>query len=382
MKIQKAKRVQLIGVHGKKVNLGFPPTMTKAEVATFKVVARRMIQCQRANLPLQPQDVSYVRAHGAAIRSKMERLGLAFQDGAKPASDAALGPFLSRYTGTKRGESERKLIDAARRLERFYGPTKDMREITKTDAVSFQNWLIEHEKLAESSTVRRMIGYASQMMAAAIEEGLIAKNPFKGKELPKTVRTNRERHYHITPEQTKKLWDAIQTDDDRVRFVLLRYLGLRAPSELDALTWKDFDWESGTVTIRSKKTKHHKDQGYRQCPFRHCDVEPVLQAAYERRESDDSPVVPKISAPVLRKRAIKWIGRAGLDVWPQLFINFRRSAVTDAHDRLPSHVVSAYFGHSEAISEANYSMRTSAHVAAFSSSPSMLELSEAPTQVT
>jgi integrase len=377
MKKQIPKRVQLTGVHGKRVNMIFPPSVTKTEAEVFKTCARRMVQCQLGNLALQRQDIEYVRKGGDAVKRKFRLLGIRFEGDEESGAECSLSSFLSSYTASKRGETERKLIETARRLERFFGPQRDMRDITKTDAVNFRNWLLEHEKLAESSTARRVIGYASQIMAAAIEDGLIVRNPFKGKELPKTVRTNRERHYHITPEQTKKLWDAIQTDEDRIRFVLLRYLGLRAPSELDALTWKDVDWDSGFVTIRAKKTKHHKDQGYRKCPFRHPDVEPVLRAAYEMRESDDSPIVPRITAPVLRKRVIKWIGRAGLDVWPQLLVNFRRSAVTDAHDLLPPHVVSAYFGHSEAISEANYTMRTAAHADAFAAAKSLINDEEA-----
>ena len=70
---------------------------------------------------------------------------------------------------------------------------------------------------------------------------------------------------------------------------------------------------------------------------------------------------------------MRWLGRAGIEVWPQLFVNFRRSAVTDACNVLPSHVVAAYFGHSEAISMANYRMQTATHAEAFASAPSMLK---------
>jgi integrase len=324
-----------------------------------------MIQCQAGNLPMQPQDLRYVQAHGEMVKSKLVKLGILFADEQQESSDAVLSTFLSRFTASKRGETERKLIDVARRMERFFGPAKDMREITKLDAVSFRNWLVESEGLAESSTARRAIGYASQIMAAAVEDELIPKNPFKGKEIPKTVRTNKDRHHYINEEDTQKLWDAIQTREDRIRFVLLRFLGLRAPSELDALTWRDVNWATGFVTIRASKTKHHKDQGVRRCPITHPTVSEVLREAYAQRSADDAPIVPAISAPALRRRVIRWVGRAGLELWPQLMVNFRRSAVTDAHDRLPPHVVSAYFGHSEAISEANYTMRTAEHAAAF-----------------
>jgi integrase len=369
----KSKRLQLTGVHGKRVNLIFPPSVTKEDVGIFKTVARRVIQSQRANLPLHPSDLMYFQMHGDLVKRKFALLGVRFGN-EQTSQDAScvLSTLLSRYTASRRGETERKLVDTARRLERFFGPSTDIRNLTKTQALEFQNWLIEKESLAENSTARRTIAYASQIMQSAMEEGLIAKNPFKSDGLRKAVVTNTKRHHYITPEQTKRLWAALPSNDDRIRFILLRYLGLRAPSELDSLTWDDFDWVAGTVTIRSAKTRHTKTQGIRTCPIVHPDVLPILKTAYDERAMTTSKLVPRITAPALRRRVITWLGRAGLDLWPQLLVNFRRSAVTDALDILPPHVVSAYFGHSEIISEAHYAMRTTAHAGLLASATSIL----------
>jgi hypothetical protein len=73
------------------------------------------------------------------------------------ADEAQLGTYASRVIASKTGETERKLTDAARRMERFFGRTKDIREIDKTDALSFAKWLIEKEQLAENSTARRAL---------------------------------------------------------------------------------------------------------------------------------------------------------------------------------------------------------------------------------
>lgn len=369
----KSKRVQIKGVHGKVCNLFFPPCSTKQDVAVFKTVARRMVQNCLGNLPFLPQDIAYVQSHGERVRKKLLLLGVSLDQPKENTGDFVLCGYLSRFTASKSGETERKLIDTARRLERFFGPAKDMRDITKTDAAHFRKWLIEKENLAEFSTARRTLGYASQIMEAAVDDGLLAKNPFKAKDMPKTVLTDQRRHHYIDQQQTAKLWNALQTDEDRVRFVLLRYLGLRAPSELDALMWKDVDWQKFQITIRSKKNEHHKNQAFRVCAISHPDVLPVLRNAFEQRQADDSPIVPRISGAALRRRVVRWLGRAGIEVWPQLFVNFRRSAVTDACTVLPSHVVAAYFGHSEAISMANYRMQTASHAEAFASAPSMLK---------
>ena len=370
MKKAKSRRLQLKGVDGQTVNLGFPGTVPAEEVRGFKNQAQRLVQCQRGNLHIPPKTVAWVESCGDDFRSKLKRLGIKWEgdEDKEQSIKCQLGPFLSRYTSTKRGDTERKLINTARRLERFFGPKTDMRSITRLDAEAFWNWLLEHEQLAENSTARRSVGYAMQIFAAAEEEDLITKNPFKGRSIPKTVRTDPSKHHLIDADETQRIWAALDCDEDRLRFVLLRFLGLRAPTELDALRWKDFDWQSGMVTIRSKKTEHHKHQGIRKCPFIHPQVEPVVREAHAKRESDDEAVLPKISGPALRKRVLRWLGRPGLEQWPQLLVNFRRTAVTEALNDLPAHVAAAYFGHSEIIAAANYAMRTKEHAVAFGAS--------------
>jgi integrase len=372
MRHEKSKRLQLRGVHGKRVNLKFPTCSTKADVATFKRVAQRLVQCQLGNIPFFPQDIAYVRAHGEKMLAKLRLLGISFGEQAGKPNEVSLGHYLSRFIASKSGETERKLTETARRLERFFGRDKDMRDIVLTDAFAFKKWLIEHENLAEKSTARRTLGYASQVMEAAVRDGLIGQNPFKGKDVSKAVCTDRAKWHYIDPEQTIRIWNAIQTEEDRIRFVLLRFLGLRAPSEINALTWMDVDWATPHLTIRSTKLRHHKNQGYRTCPISHPNVLTVFQTAYAKRAADDSPIVPILTHTSLTKRVKRWIGAAGLGLWPQLLVNFRRSAVTDACSYLPSHAVAAYFGHCEAISLAHYRMTTKFHAQAFADMPSML----------
>jgi integrase len=373
MKKMKSKRVQIKGVDGKRRNLVFPTCATKEEVRHFKTVAQRMVRCRIANTAFYPQDLEFIAVHGPSMQKKLALLGVT-HDATSSSNDATLCSYLSKYTSGACGESERKLIDVARRLEKFFGPRKDMREIQKTDAQRFWKWLVEKENLAENSTARRHIAYASQIMDSAVHDGILAKNPFKGRDLPKQVHTDQSKWHHIDAHQTLKLWNAIQDDEDRVRFVLLRFLGLRAPSEINALTWKDVNWTEQTITIRSKKLRHHKHGGVRVCPISWADVLPTLTAAYEGRASDDEPMVTSITGTALRRRAIQWLGRAGLDIWPQLFVNFRRSAITDAADQFPSHVVANWFGHSETIAKKHYRMETAAHAKAVSKAPSILRV--------
>lgn len=371
--MSKSKRVQLRGVHGRRVNMKFPACTAKEDLAIFKRVAQRLVQCQLGNLPFFPQDITYVQRLGKKDADKLRLLGVSFEEQPDKSDEALLGNYVSRVIASKTGETERKLSDAARRMERFFGRTKDIREIDKTDALSFKKWLTDKERLAENSTARRTLAYASQIMARAVDDGIISRNPFSGKDFPKAVRTDLTKWKYISPEETLRIWNGIQTEEDQIRFVLLRYLGLRAPSEINVLTWKDVDWENLQLTIRSAKLRHHKNQGVRRCPINHPDVLPVLSRAYGKRLADDASIVPVITHTSLTKRVKQWVGAAGLELWPQLLVNFRRSAVTDACGYLPSHVVASYYGHSEAISLANYRMTTATHADAVATAPSLIE---------
>ena len=372
MQSNRPKRLQLRGVHGKRVNLKFPPCSTKADLATFKRVAQRLIQCQLGNLPFFPQDIAFIRSHGEKTAAKLRLLGISFDEQPTKSDEACLGSYLSRFIASKSGETERKLTETARRLERFFGSSKNMRDIVLTDVLAFRKWLVEKETLAEKSTARRVLGYASQFMEAAVSDGIIGRNPFSSRDVSKVVRSNKDKWHYIDVEATLRLWNAIQTEEDRVRFVLLRFLGLRAPSEINSLKWRDVDWTSLHVTIRSPKLRHNTNQGHRLCPITHPDVFAVLEDAYANRASDDSSIVPVITHTSLTKRVKQWIGSAGMELWPQLLVNFRRSAVTDACGHLPSHVVAAYFGHSEVISNANYRMILESHARLFADARSLL----------
>ena len=51
---------------------------------------------------------------------------------------------------------------------------------------------------------------------------------------------------------------------------------------------------------------------------------------------------------------LELIEAAGLKAWPDLFKNFRRSAITDAAKEFPSHVLDSWFGNTEGIRMVHY----------------------------
>ena len=362
------KRIQIKGVNGVRRNFGFPASTTSKELQLIKKSLKRLVASQAGNLEFFPQDIKWLDTQGGLMRRRLKTLGVELKEDDKEEQqeDFLLKNIVDEYLSEKEKETVDdttvfKYIRAGKLVEEFFGSETDIRDVTTENCKDFVRWLTKEKNLAAASTARRTVGSASSFFKRALTRELISRNPFTVKEIKKQVKANKERHHYISSTETEKIWNVLKTDDDKLRFVLMRYLGLRSPSEINELRWKDFDFEDGIVAIRSPKLKRHEDKYERECPFTHPVAFKVISEAYEKRKSDRDNILPSISNHSLRKRVTKWLGAAGVDVWPDLLVNFRRSAITDACDILPSHVVAAFFGHSEIISTRHYRLTTKAH---------------------
>lgn len=377
-KQKKQKRVQIYGLNGRRPNLKFPATTTKNQVEDFKRNASALMLAIQLQRPFSKAEQKWLGEQPESIRGKLRLLGIIIGEDPQRL-DRQLGRLTSRHINAKRNVgcvTLDKLSLNARRLEKFFGADKDVREISEEDAADYGDWLVRDQGLNPDSSARRALGYAHEVFERAVKYSHCSRNPFKGRDLPKNVLANHDKHHYVCPEQTRRIWSVLQTDEDRVRFVLMRFLGLRCPSEMNELTWADVDWSTNMLTIRSPKLRSHRKKFLRRCPFDFKDVMPVLVRAFEMRKSDKAPIVSPIAHAPLTRKVQGWLGAAGLELWPDLLTNFRRSAVTDACDTWSSHVVAAYYGHSEAISKRHYRMTHEGHAARAAAKTPIIQQSE------
>ena len=132
-------------------------------------------------------------------------------------------------------------------------------------------------------------------------------------------------------------------------FGLARFAGLRTPSETHRLTWADVDWERRRLSVYAPKTDTN-----RIVPIT-ADLFPILQAAFDAAPEGTVNIVPLGSHRSNLHRGLeKFIKRAGLTPWDDLFQTLRRSAETDFARTHPQHAVSKWIGHSMAVSERHY----------------------------
>jgi integrase len=368
-----ARRLQIRGVDGVRRNLKLQGIKSKSNWVFLRQRLISLVNSKKLGLAFTTEEQEWILSQDRMMQRRLVTLGVLCEDNLKPKKtltiDNCLEQLLSRSLGKT---TEYKLRLAREKLLTYFGKTKKFNEISCKDVQNFWQHLISPDgfNLSEFSTAKRLIGYCRQIWNDAIQQGLIPllKNPFTQKGISGTVRSNPEKHVYISAEVVKRMLEVIPEKElaDQViywqlRLILMRFAGLRSPSELNALRWCDVNFELGRLRIHSPKLKHLGNRGIREMPIPP-EVQTILEKAWSNNPTktvDQSPILPTVSHHTLVKHVKRWLGAIEHKCWPALLNNFRRSAVTDAvNNGIPSHVVCAWFGHSEKISLESYRMVT------------------------
>ena len=214
--------------------------------------------------------------------------------------------------------------------------------------------------LAKTSSARRTIGHCKQFWIAAINEERTSRNPFQ--HLAAKVLTNPERHHQVDLVTSIRILDAMPNLVWQLRFVLMRWQGLRCASELNALPWDGVNWADQTMLIISPKTKNSPGKESRVAAIMP-EVLPLLKQMYDQSEPGAKFVLPRLAHKNYTECFKEYLQKTGIEIWDAIFVNLRRSAVNDAHDRLPvpPHVIDAWFGHCESVSRQYYRTVNDSH---------------------
>ena len=354
-------RVLFCGADDKRYTVRLGKCSSKA-ASTCKVMIERLIEAQRLGTALDGPTAAWVHNLDGTLRDRLRRVGLL-----QGPPQQSIEKFLNDYIEQRRRRGDvaegtaRGWDVTARRLLEFFGADKALHTITAGDAERWAAWLRADCKLAEN-TVRRWSGWAKQFFAHAVRHKLIPENPFAG--LVSTVRPVPERRFFVDRDMVARVLEQLPGAEWRLLFLLARFQGLRIPSEIRDLRWSDVNWDSMTMVIHSPKTARHKGREKRICPI-FPEVQEELRAAFDEAPPGSEWVLPVLRitpVPTLRFALCRAITRAGLVVWPRLFTNLRSSRATELADAYPSHVASAWLGHTEVIADAHYRQVTATHL--------------------
>ena len=135
-----------------------------------------------------------------------------------------------------------------------------------------------------------------------------------------------------------------------------RYGGVRFPSEVEDLKWSDIDWENSRFSVHEKKVEHHSGRGVRVVPI-FGELRPHLERAFRERLPGAIYVVPRAhGGRNLRTHAIRLVKKAGVEVWPKIFVNLRgsRSDDLDRNPDVSGKAIDSWIGNSEKIRRKHY----------------------------
>jgi integrase len=304
-------------------------------------------------------DVLHTRIAGAGLVKPRDKV----------TTPHALGGFFDRYIADRTDSKPRTIINlkqARADVVKFFGETKDIREITEGDAEEFWRWMRRPVKEGGRglgvNTARRIIGRAKQLFRFAIRKRIMHANPFEGMECH--VKGNAERSFFITREMAQKVLDECPDAEWRLIFTLSRYGGLRCPSEHLALRWGDVDWDGNRLTVHSPKTEHIEGKESRVIPL-FPELRKALLEMFEQAPEGTEHVISTYRDvnKNFRTRFERIIKRAGLTPWPKLFHNLRATRQTELEETFPSHVVCAWIGNSEDVARKHYLQVTDSHFA-------------------
>ena len=138
---------------------------------------------------------------------------------------------------------------------------KAIERISKVDCQLVFNKMIEDGR--KHSTMANLKSCLNKVFECAIEDGILAKNPVKNIELPRTESKIREA---ISEDQMTLFMSYVKGSTRYKRyyplFVLLFNSGMRI-GELSGLTWDDIDFKEGTISINKTMNRYRKkDYGF------------------------------------------------------------------------------------------------------------------------
>ncbi|MGN6546503.1 MAG: tyrosine-type recombinase/integrase [Aureliella sp.] len=319
---------------------------------------------RRLQRPPKPITSRWLVALPAEIYDRLAKLGLVeprtLQDHPRTIL-AYMRAYIAGRTDWKKPENHKQSVDW---LEKFLPRDLPLGALTKGDAERWHRWMIGIKKLSPN-TAGQHVKRCRQMMRAALEDGLIERNPFTGVKIDLSSDTSKNRF--IDSDTALALLESCPDQEWRTIFALCRFGGLRCPSEVLALRWSDIVWDRDRFKVRASTTARY-GKGERVVPL-FPELRAELDALYAIAEPGvliptDAYVIQSFRCTEvnLRKAIHKIADNAGVERWPKPFIALRASRRTELErsGRFANHVLNDWFGHTGKIAETYYLQTTEA----------------------
>lgn len=337
-------------------DLFLPALYSRDHVKEIAINVDRLARCVASGGSPDRRTEAFLATASEDLAGRLARVGLLSR-----VEMPTLGELWDRYIADSDGKKDstvRTYVTIRARFFRFFGEDEDPRLVTNDRCRAWVDFCSRSGYAVAS--VAGCVQRAKAVFSWAIRKGLISDNPFDG--IKRGSFVNEGKRVYIPMDWYHRMLDACPSQSWRTLLALCRVGGLRNPSETLLLRWTDVDWAGGRIRVTSPKTEAHAGKDSRLVPmFPELRIE--LDRQFEQSESYESPYVithARGNATNLRTGLTKIIFLAGLEVWPDLYQNLRRSADIDISSRFPAHVAAAWLGHSPRVSAKHYLFPTEA----------------------
>jgi site-specific recombinase XerD len=276
-------------------------------------VITEILDCRDCGNSVRLETLRKVSSFPNRIQLSLRRLGLF-----TTFFDMKLVDLVMRFMETKKTTKDKTQSLYQICCNRLYWYFEESELVSKIDKDRIKEFVdFCSDRLSECTMYRSVITYRS-VFELAVQLGIITNNPFANIKVGK--RYNEQNMFYVSRAMTTKLLEYCNDDYDRLILVLSRFGGLRIPSELEELRFKDFRNDVITVHDDTKT-------GWREVP-----LFGEIREVFNRLHGSPDCLVfsrDRVSAWYSWQMLRDVILRAGFEQYPKLFVNMRSSCITD-----------------------------------------------------
>ena len=340
-------------LHGQRKTMTLGAKYSKEAAEEIRLYTGKVVHLIETDGEPNAKTALWLESMPDDLRKRFVRAGLI-----EKADTVTLGELWVRFFSEpdgRKGSTLRTYETVQKRFFPYFDAGSDPNDLTKADCLE---WIKAMEGVYAEATLAGCVQRCTTVFRWAVEKSFVRKNPFEG--IPRRSFVNESKRQFISREWYLKLLDACPDQTWRTLLALCRIGGLRNPSETLRVKWSDVNWEKSRLKVTSPKTEHHHGKDSRVIPiFPEMRVE--LEKQFEQAEPGGSPFVIdrwRDAEANMRTHFERIIFRAGLQQWPDLFQNLRRSRDIELSSQYPAHVAAQWMGHSPKVAEKYYLFAT------------------------
>jgi integrase len=293
-----------------------------------------LLAAKRAAIPLPAATAEWLGRIDAQFRAKLETLGLVEPRAERcvPTLGQLIDEFIEYQKPRVKPQTLKVFYQATRRLLTCLQADTPIDRIAPGDADKVYQ---EFKSQLAQSTANKHVAIVRSIFNFACEREYIAKNPFRHIRGLQVIGDSKRRQY-IPTKQVRQLLGKIPDPELQLVIVLARWCGLRIPSEIRELRWRDVLWDKNRIIVRSPKTEHHAGKGIRMPK-----LFPIVRRhlkALRRLRPDARPDDHVFRSAVRNDPYLLlclYCRKQGIKLWTKFFTNLRASCATDLRERLP-----------------------------------------------